>query len=382
MTSAWIAAPRPELRDQASLAFDLSRTSSAGHARQLRLFGRQLRLYANANLSIYVRQRCNAACGFCVEELRPASRGLELAPQRQVLRDDDAWLAGLHHVLATCAPWIGSVGVTGGEPSRDPLLARILAAMVASGLRRRTMTTNASGLWLPVQTAAGGRQAVADAIAESGLMHLNISRAAVSAADNAALMAMRGEVADGGGLDDDALRAAITRVQRAEVSVRLSCVLLRDGVRDRDGIAAYLAYASGLGVQNVIFRQLMRPDPQTTRPVGVARYSDRQRVELRPLLATLDGDPRWQFLRQIVGYYYYVEVWRCRVQGQAMTVTFEEADLAHIEAQKRADPGLAHELVYHPDGGLCTTWQPWDGQLWSAAGLSRPPSERESQRHA
>jgi hypothetical protein len=30
---------------------------------------------------------------------------------------------------------------------------------------------------------------------------------------------------------------------------------------------------------------------------------------------------------------------------------------------KRAEPGLVHELVFHPDGKLASTWQPWDGVL-------------------
>lgn len=380
MSALHARAPRLELRDAASLAFDLAATSSAGHARKLRLWGRPLRLYANANLSIYVRQRCNAACGFCVEELRPASRGSELAPQRTVLADDAAWLAGLREVLATCGPWLGSVGVTGGEPSRDPLLARILAAMAASGLRRRTMTTNASGLWRAVRRDDGSATTVVDAIADSRLMHLNISRAAVDPQRNAELMAMRGDVDSGGGLDDVALRAAIERVKRAGVSVRLSCVLLRAEVCDLGGIDDYLSFAFGLGVQNVIFRQLMQPDPETTRPVGVARYSERERVALRPLLQQLSSSPSWRFLRQIVGYYYYVEVWQRRVAGTWMTVTFEEADLGHIEAQKRREPGLAHELVYHPNGALCTTWQPWDGALFSATGCPETPAR--PQRHA
>jgi hypothetical protein len=54
-------------------------------------------------------------------------------------------------------------------------------------------------------------------------------------------------------------------------------------------------------------------------------------------------DPSFSFARQVLGYYYCVEVW----QHRGIDVVFEEADLAQLDARKR--PGLVHELVFHPD---------------------------------
>ena len=73
----------------------------------------------------------------------------------------------------------------------------------------------------------------------------------------------------------------------------------------------------------------------------------------------MSADLRFTFVRQVVGYYYYVEVWRFA----GVDVVFEEADLARLEETKQASPGLVHELVFHPDGRLASTWQPWDGVL-------------------
>ena len=56
-------------------------------------------VYANANLSMYSAQACNARCAFCVEELRPASRGTELAAQKTVEDDDGRWFHALERVL-------------------------------------------------------------------------------------------------------------------------------------------------------------------------------------------------------------------------------------------------------------------------------------------
>jgi hypothetical protein len=45
-------------------------------------------------------------------------------------------------------------------------------------------------------------------------------------------------------------------------------------------------------------------------------------------------------------------------------VCIEGANLAHIEADRAARKApVLHELVFHPDGALCSTWQPWDGRI-------------------
>jgi hypothetical protein len=136
-------------------------------------------------------------------------------------------------------------------------------------------------------------------------------------------------------------------------------VLVRGGIDSRDGILRYLNFAESLGVHNVIFRQLMKTDPATTAVNHVVRFSDSHRVLLEPLLDRLGADPCFRFQKQIIGYYYYVEVWRY----QEIDVIFEEADLDRLEAVKRAEPGLIHELIFHPNGALASTWQPWDGIL-------------------
>jgi hypothetical protein len=150
------------------------------------------------------------------------------------------------------------------------------------------------------------------------------------------------------------LREAIASAHDGGTRVRLSCVLLRGAIDSLDSVLDYLRFARSLGVDNVIFRQLMGTDPSTARG-PVVRYSDDARVSLEPLLDQLSG--QMQFQRQIVGYYYYVEVWR----WEGIDVVLEEADLARLEATK--GDGVVNELIFHPNGRLASTWQPWDGVL-------------------
>lgn len=335
-------------RRQKSAAFDLLSNSTARRVVEFSLGGKPVRAYANANLSIYSGQTCNARCRFCVEELRPASRGGALSEQRSSEPDDARYFERLAQTLESLRPLNPTASVTGGEPSLDPRLPRILRLLAQWDMRRRTMTTNGSGLF---DVRQGKR--VLDWVIDSGVRHLNISRAHPLSDRNNQLMRFDGSLAP------ERLTEVAACSRAAGARARLSCVLLKGAVDDLEGVLRYLDFAASVGVDNVIFRQLMQPDLATAAHQPVVQYSASRRAALEPLLDRISQDGRFQFVRQIVGYYYYVEVWR---YGD-LDVVFEEANLAQLEAARRADPGLIHELVFHPQGHLASTWQPWDGVL-------------------
>ncbi|KYF79508.1 molybdenum cofactor biosynthesis protein A [Sorangium cellulosum] len=348
---------RDEWRRLKSRAFDLTGNSTAGETVRFDLWGRPVEVYRNANFSIYSRQPCNAKCHFCVEELRPASRGRSLSVQKTVEEDDGRYLDAMAESLDALRPLDPTVSITGGEPSHDPRLPRILALGQARRGRKRTLTTNGSGL---LQQREGKR--VIDWIVDTGVQHLNISRAHPDHDRNARLMVMKD------GLTVDELRGVVAAAAAGGTRVRLSCVLLQGQTDSVDHLVAYLRFARSLGVDNVIFRQLMKTDPTAVVENHVVKYSDRARVQLEPLLDALSADARFSFERQIVGYYYYVEVFRF----EDIDVVFEEADLAQLEETKRSGPGIVHELIFHPNARLASTWQPWDGIL----GPPSPPTMR------
>jgi len=342
-------------RRQKSAAFDLSANSTARRVVKFELWGRPVSVYANANLSIYSAQPCNAACPFCVEELRPASRGVELLNQKRREPDDQRYFARLQEVLEALRPLQPTVSITGGEPSIDPRLPGILRTIAHRTDRKRTLTTNGSGLF---DEREGLR--VIDWIAAAHIEHLNISIAHPQTEQNGRLMRLAQP------LTTAQLREAVRLAGLAGVRVRLSCVLLRSGISSLSDILGYLEFAESVGVDNVIFRQLMKTNPRTHLANSVVRYGDRQRISLEPLLDEISRTDSFVPVRQIMGYYYYVEVWRYR----GMDVVFEEADLAQLEAAKHRDPQTIHELVFHPNGALASTWQPWDGILGPEAETS------------
>lgn len=337
-----------EWRRRKSAAFELYENSTAGRTVEFELWGRPVSVYANANLSIYSAQACNAACPFCVEELRPSSRGVELHWQKRREANDEIYFDRLKQVLEALQPLQPSISITGGEPSKDARLTRILQSLSPYPERKRTLTTNGTGLL----DARHGRRII-DWIADSRLDHLNISVAHPVPERNARLMRLPGVV------PIRRLREIVEVATAAGVRVRLSCVLIQPGISSLTGIFNYLEFARSIGVDNVIFRQLMKTDPATHVMNSVVRYSDRHRVCLEPLLDEISATTGFAHVTQIIGYYYYVEVWNY----EGMDVVFEEADLRHLEAVKRLNPDTIHELVFHPNGQLTSTWQPWDGVL-------------------
>lgn len=356
----------PDWRAHPREAFDLDHTATGRGTIDLPLGDQTHRIYRNANLSIYSAQTCNARCPFCVEELRPASRGLELLQQKRIETDDTRYFTRLDATLTALAPLNPTVAITGGEPSIDPRLPRIARLVARHNARKRTLTTNASGLLDPIPahaTDATDATDMLEAILTPGLHHLNISRAHPDFATNQRIMRVDRP------LPDPALAEVMHRAHTAGTRPRLSCALLTGRIDDLDGCRRYLDFAARLGADNVIFRQLMRYDPTTVQRNAITRYSETHRALMNPILeairpSTLDRPchPDFRFTRQVLGYYYYVEVYRYR---DAIDVCFEGADLTDIEADKRQrhrDP-VVHELIFHPDATLASTWQPWDGRL-------------------
>ena len=339
---------RDDWRRQKSRAFDLAVNSSAGRTLALDLWGRTVEVYANANFSIYSGQTCNARCPFCVEELRPANRGRSLDAQKTIEGDDALYFGALEETLDRLRPLQPTISITGGEPSIDPRLPRILEVSARYSAPRKSITTNGSGL---LREIAG--RPVLSYVLDAGFEHLNVSRAHEDWRENARLMALPD------GLSDAALESVVRHAHEAGTRTRLSCVLLEGGVDSLSRVMDYLEFADRVGVDHVIFRQLMLTDPARVARNYVVRFSDSHRVRLEPILEEVSAHPDFEFVQQVMGYYYYVEVWRYR----GRTVVFEEADLGRLEETKREQPGIVHELVFHPNARLASTWQPWDGVL-------------------
>ncbi len=331
-----------------STGYDLLKNSTSKALKSLDIFGTTYQIYTNANLSIYSGQACNAHCSFCVEELRPASRGKCLSTQKTVEQDDEPYFQDLSRCLTELSELHPTVSITGGEPSIDPRLPRTLKVINEFKPRSWSLTSNGSGLLSRYPWGSP-----VEAIAEAGITYLNLSIAHHDFDTNAKIMRFQDS------LRSTQLQQVVSLMNQHATRVRLSCVLLKGYVDSIQKMVDYIEFADRNGVDNVIFRQLMGTDPATHARNHVVRYSDQHRVSLMPLLDNLSDHQGFSFVKQIMGYYYYVEVWKYK----GIDVVFEAADLARLEQTKSLYPGVIFELVYHPNGKLASTWQPYDGVI-------------------
>jgi cyclic pyranopterin phosphate synthase len=347
----------PVLRKLKQAAYSIEATSSARFSIPWRCpspSGQVYDVYGNLNFSVYSGTACNAKCQFCVEKVRPAARGTCLDAVKQPIEADVAYFAALDKAFSIVRPLNPSISITGGEPSIDPRLPRIIELIQRHGFRKRTITTNGSGLL---------RNTLVPKLVSGGFKHLNISRAHPDETRNQAIMNFNAPFSN---LD---LRQVIDLTRGTGLRPRLSCVLLRGEVDCVDAITSYLDWAAAMGVDNVVFRQLMAFNPARCAADPVIAFSENHRIMLDPILREIYQDPvdhhqAFTFTKQVVGYYYYIEVYKYITKsGKKIDVVFENADLRFID-RDRAVPReipVVHELVFHPGGTLNSTWLPGEG---------------------
>lgn len=301
------------------------------------------KVYKNLNLSIFVDDECNADCRFCVAQLRYEHR--KQLYRKEHIAADDRYLARLRYVLETVRPLNPSISITGGEPSISPRLLPVIAMVDELGFRKRTITTNGSGL-LRVEDG----KTVVEHLMERKFDHLNISRVCTEEAKNREIMRYSGQ---GGYCSNEDIRQIAEIVRAGDMRIRMSCVLLQQAVNSATKIKEYVDFYRQYGIDNFIFRQLMDYDHRAVNREKIA-YCDRNRVDLNELWEEMERDPEIKPYMNLLGYYYYVELYDyhgCRVAG-------ESADLEQQYREKSRHSDVVYEMVFHTDGVLSASWIP------------------------
>lgn len=304
-------------------------------------------VYKNANLSIHVTDKCNADCAFCIAHLRYLNDGLVyLKPE---IEEDENYYIRLNQVLESMGDLNPSVSITGGEPSVNRKLPTILTILAKHNVRKRTMTTNGTGLFYKTNVP---NKTVFDALESYQLEHLNVSRAHHDAKENARIMVMNEKL-----MPDGMLEEIVQDAARRGIKTRLSCALLKEGVSTYDDMMRYVEWGEKIGVDNVIFRQLMQFDDRTVKPGRIPIYCKKQEIDLMDLWPLMDQNKDLKIYHQVLGYYYYVEVRKYN----DINVVSEVADLRIINSQldvfkEKFGQRTAFEMVFHPNGNVCAGW--------------------------
>ena len=133
---------------------------------------------------------------------------------------------------------------------------------------------------------------------------------------------------------------------------RLSCLLLKEGIHNLQDIISYLNFYKDLGIDNVIFRETMDYSEEDMINQEKMRYLKENKVRLNDIWKEIDNDSRFTPIRQLLGYYYYVEVYKY----QNIDMVSESANLVKLYEEKSKSPETVFEMVFHPNGNLNGGW--------------------------
>jgi len=293
----------------------------------------EYRFYNPCNLNVFITNTCQNACDFCINK----------GQTDQFRMSDTTYYEDLENGLEKLSGVKLEATITGGEPTMSKKLIPVLEMVNELGFRKRTITTNGSHLFDKV-----GNKMVIDHLMDNGWNHLNISRPAIS--DEAAKRLMRFNNEEGF-CSNEMMRDIIDITNHSDMKHRISCLLLKEEVNSVEKMKEYLDTYIDMGANNFIFRELMDYDT-TAINLEKTQYCVDNKVKLNDIWAKIDDYPEFEKYLNILGYYYYVEIYKYR----GATVASEGANMVQQGLEVKNHPNRVYEAVFHPNGNLCASW--------------------------
>jgi hypothetical protein len=147
------------------------------------------------------------------------------------------------------------------------------------------------------------------------------------------------------------MRDIIDITNHSDMKHRISCLLLKEEVNSVEKMKEYLDTYIDMGANNFIFRELMDYDT-TAINLEKTQYCVDNKVRLNDIWAKIDNYPEFEKYLNILGYYYYVEIYKYR----GATVASEGANMVQQGLEVKNHPNRVYEAVFHPNGNLCASW--------------------------
>lgn len=299
------------------------------------------KVYGNINFNIFIDDYCNADCKFCVAQLRYEHKNAMY--NKKHIEDIDTYLARLNQVLKIARKLDTSVSITGGEPTMSPILTEVLKMIDSYGFRKRTITTNGSGLF-----RIQDNDTILNNLIKYNWNHLNISRASFDDELNQKIMRYSSNKEY---CNNQMLKEILDISNQSNLKHRISCLLLKESVNSVERIKAYVDAFAQLGANNFIFRELMDYDKNAINTEKM-KYCDENKIKLYDIWHDFEKYPEFIPYLNILGYYYYVEIYKYH----EMTVASETADLNIQNREMEAHKDVVYEMVFHNNGNLCAGW--------------------------
>ena len=141
------------------------------------------------------------------------------------------------------------------------------------------------------------------------------------------------------------------------LTVKNSCILTKIGINSVELIEEYLEWIIGLGVKEVVFRELSKIGDNYINN-STKQWVLENTVSIDPILNALmptyhDIKESWKFLASKTGYYYYNERYSYK---DLVTVTLETSSYSELITRNQHD--IIQKLIFHSNGNLCGDWDP------------------------
>jgi len=302
--------------------------------------GKIKKVYSNVNLSIFIDDYCNADCKFCVAQLRFENRNLTF--KKGKINDDDDYFDRVEALLKSLKSINPSISITGGEPSKSKKLPRLLKLINKYGYRKRTLTTNGSGLFDMMEG-----KTVLQHIIDNNFQHINISKTHYNEDINKKIMRY-----DHSYCSNEDLETIATISLANGLRPRLSCLLLKEGISNLDDMILYMNFYQKLGFDNIIFRELMDYDMESMSNIEKINYNNLNKIKLNSIWEEINKNKKFTPIRDLLGYYYHVKVYKYK----NIDFVSESANLVKLYDEKEKHKDIVYEMVIHPNGNLNGSW--------------------------
>lgn len=234
--------------------------------------GNSYKFYSPCNFNIFVTNACPNSCYFCIN--KNAS---------EICSDED-YFNGLKKSLDTLKDVDIEFTITGGEPTLNPArFVKTLQLLKEYGIKERTISTTG----LNLLTLYEGKPLI-QYLVENGFIHnISISRMSFNETKN-------NEIFGAKNISNEDLSKLAYFAKMNEAELRVSTNLMDSSIRDFRDIINFVDENYSIGIDTVLFRQL----------VGVDNP-----IEVSPFFAMIRANKNFIYDTTLNGQFYDVDVY-------------------------------------------------------------------------
>lgn len=287
---------------------------------------------SEAGLSIYVTNKCNARCDFCMNMYED-----NFLKCREL--SDEKYFERLNYILDYLKPIKPAILITGGETTKSIKLPRILKLVKEKGYKIRSFATNGSGLLDRIE----GKTVLQHMLENNAINNINISRMHYNEEKNNEIMKIKN------GITRNQFKQVATFLNANEMDARVSCNLQKDGITTLEEMIIFKEEYRKLGIDTVIFRELIPVDPKKE----ISKAYEAKKIEIKPIMKEIENNKDFKYIRTMEGLQYIVKVYK-----------YKDCLVKCYEEREKQNPDIIKDLIFYTNGNLVgNNWNDEDAVL-------------------